>query len=156
MKLYVASSWRNPRLDDLFRVLRADGHECYDFRATNRSFNWAQINAAWDPANPVLTAREHQGALRSAVALEAFDNDQGGLSWADAGVLVLPCGRSAHLEAGWLLGKGKTVFILLADGERPDLMNLLAGPAQICADIGDLVARMAAWEASNIEGGERQ
>jgi hypothetical protein len=45
----------------------------------------------------------------------------GALRWCDTCVLVLPSGRSAHLEAGWAAGAGKTTIGLLADGE-PDLM----------------------------------
>jgi hypothetical protein len=45
----------------------------------------------------------------------------GALKWCDTCVLVLPCGRSAHLEAGWAAGAGKFTVGLLADGE-PDLM----------------------------------
>lgn len=151
MKLYVASSWRNPRLDGVFAGLRAAGFECYDFRATNRSFNWAQIDPSWDRANPVLSAADNQRALRAPVALEAFANDHGGLDWADAGVLVMPCGRSAHLEAGYLLGQGKPVFILLADDERPDLMHLLAGPERIHTDLAGIVAQAASEDPGCIE-----
>lgn len=153
MKVYVASSWRNTRLDGLFAALRAAGFECYDFRATNRSFNWAEIDPSWDPMNPVLTAAEHRRALLAPVAQEAFANDHGGLDWCDAGVIVLPCGRSAHLEAGYLIGKGKPVFVLLADGERPDLMNLLATPARIHSDPSGLIAQMANEDPGEILGG---
>jgi nucleoside 2-deoxyribosyltransferase len=54
-----------------------------------------------------------------------------GMEWADACVLVLPCGRSAHLEAGWFAGKGKPVFVLTFDGEEPELM------AKMCHGVYD-------------------
>jgi hypothetical protein len=50
-------------------------------------------------------------------------------------VLQLPCGRSAHLEAGWFAGRGKPVIILLHDGGddwldpglvQPELMYKMA------------------------------
>ena len=44
------------------------------------------------------------------------------MKWADACVLVLPCGRSAHLEAGWFVGAGKPLHILQLDREEPELM----------------------------------
>ena len=40
---------------------------------------------------------------------------------ADVVVLVMPCGRSAHLELGFAVGQGKPTIILLSDGE-PELM----------------------------------
>ncbi len=51
-------------------------------------------------------------------------------------VLVLPCGLSAHLEAGFAIGRGKpTVFYAsspianVSEGFSPELMYLLARPA---------------------------
>jgi hypothetical protein len=32
MKIYVASSWRNERQQDVVKTLRAANHEVYDFR----------------------------------------------------------------------------------------------------------------------------
>ena len=42
---------------------------------------------------------------------------------ADFCVLLLPCGRSAHSEAGWMKGKGKKVFVLdMSERPTPELM----------------------------------
>ena len=41
---------------------------------------------------------------------------------ADTFVLVLPCGKSAHLELGWAVGAGKRTAILLEDPVEPELM----------------------------------
>ena len=42
---------------------------------------------------------------------------------ADFCVLLLPCGRSVHSEAGWMKGNGKKVFILdLSENPKPELM----------------------------------
>lgn len=126
MKIYVATSWKNDRFPYVVAALRAAGHEVYDFRDANRSFNWAQIDPSWDRANPVLDRDDLQRALESPEAATAYAHDKGALDWAEAGVMVLPCGRSAHLEAGYLTGQGKPVHILLADQERPDLMHKMA------------------------------
>ena len=38
-------------------------------------------------------------------------------------VLLLPCGRSAHSEAGWMKGQGKKVFVLdMSEKPTPELM----------------------------------
>lgn len=48
------------------------------------------------------------------------------LDWCDTCVLVLPCGRSAHLELGYAAGAGKQSFVLLSpDNFEPELMYLL-------------------------------
>lgn len=55
-------------------------------------------------------------------------------------VLILPCGRSAHLEAGWFCGQGKRCIILTQDGEEPELMALLA--TDICVSIDEVLASL--------------
>ena len=47
------------------------------------------------------------------------------LEWADACVLVLPCGRRAHTEAGWMAGRGKKVVVYIPKMEEPELMYKL-------------------------------
>jgi hypothetical protein len=49
------------------------------------------------------------------------------MQWAKACVLVLPCGRSAHLEAGYFCQPGKLLFILLSTiNHEPELMYKMA------------------------------
>lgn len=38
---------------------------------------------------------------------KAFQSNFDALTWANATVLVMPCGRSAHMELGWTIGQGK-------------------------------------------------
>ena len=59
-------------------------------------------------------------------ALVGFENDFDAMKAADVFVLVLPCGRSAHLELGWAIGAGKRTAILLEDPAEPELMYRLA------------------------------
>jgi hypothetical protein len=67
-------------------------------------------------------------------------NDFRGMEWADTCVLVLPCGRSAHLEGGWFAGRGKRLIILTRDGEEPELMALIAN--SICVSIREVLAEL--------------
>lgn len=55
-------------------------------------------------------------------AREGFEADFGAMRRADAIVMVLPCGKSAHLELGWAVGAGKATCILLEDPVEPELM----------------------------------
>jgi hypothetical protein len=48
---------------------------------------------------------EHPKAVRQ------FRNDIEAMEACDTCVLVLPCGRSAHTEAGWFAGRGKKTKI---------------------------------------------
>lgn len=124
MKIYVASSWRNISQQNVVNRLRSNGHEVYDFRNPepgNNGFHWSDIDPQWKQWSP----SKFSSALLHPIAEKGFDLDFGAMKWADVCVLVLPCGRSGHLEAGWFVGAGKPLIILLADGE-PELMYKMA------------------------------
>jgi hypothetical protein len=70
------------------------------------------------PADLSLPATQIVRMLSHPAAEDGFALDMGALEWCDACVLVLPCGRSAHLEAGWAAGAGKFTVGLLARASR--------------------------------------
>lgn len=138
-RIYVASSWRNVHQPGIVRLLRRLGHEVYDFRNPPHSsgFAWAELDPKWKN----WTAAEYREALTLPRAREGFMSDKSGMDWADTCVLVLPCGRSAHLEAGFMAGQGKRVIVLTHDGEEPELMALLCSEIvvsveELCASLG--------------------
>jgi len=124
MRIYVASSWRNDYQPDVVFGLREAGHQVYDFRHPgpgNDGFHWRQIDPKWKSWG----ARQFAEALSHPTAEHGFRLDYGAMQCAEACVLVLPAGRSAHMEASWFVGAGKPLLILLSDGE-PELMYKLA------------------------------
>lgn len=136
MKIYVASSWRNIEQPGIVAMLRASGHDVYDFRHPPHGrggFAWSDIDPNWQN----WTAAQYRDALNSPVAEDGYRSDMDGMEWADTCVLVLPCGRSAHLEAGWFAGQGKRVFVLTKDGQEPELMAKMA--TAICVSWDDLL-----------------
>lgn len=120
MNIYVASSWRNDYFAAAVARFRAEGFEVYDF--TNppeaTAFQWSEI----DPHYESWSVAQQAAALRHPTAVAGYRSDMQALRAANAVVLVLPCGRSAHLEAGFALGQGKPVFIWSPLPERPELM----------------------------------
>lgn len=125
-RIYLASSWRNAAQPALVATLRAAGHEVYDFRNPaegQNGFAWSAIDRewlTWEPEQFAKLLRTHP------VAQEGFGHDKRALDWCDTCVLLLPSGRSAHLEAGYAAGQGKQVVTLLAaEGFEPELMYLL-------------------------------
>lgn len=138
MKIYVASSWRNYLQPTVVTELRSLGCEVYDFRNPGpgeNGFGWRSIDPEWMHWTPELW----RGALRHPIAQEGYSLDRGGMDWADACVLVLPCGRSAHLEAGFMAGQGKPVYTLVLEKQEPELMTLLLGPPDhICTSMNEL------------------
>ena len=116
MKIYIASSWSNPYLDDIASILNDRNHQVHDFRA----------NGATRPAPPPLT----DGSLDSVMSFLHLPSVQSRYqlqcaALVDAEILlcVLPCGRSAHVELGMALGLSIPA-VLVNDGSEPDLMDL--------------------------------
>jgi hypothetical protein len=125
MRVYVASSWRNEKQPRVVEALRRAGYDVYDFRQPvtgNEGFHWSTIDPDWKQWNP----EQFRQALHHPIAKEGFQFNKNALDNCDACVLVLPCGRSAHLEAGYAIGQGKPTAILLETGE-PELMYKLSG-----------------------------
>ena len=123
-KVYVASSWRNPYQPEVVARLREAGHEVYDFRNPQENpggFHWADVDARWQE----WTVREYIDHLDHPVAEKGFQADFRAMEWADACVLVLPCGRSAHTEAGWFAGKGIKTLVYIPEKQEPELMYRL-------------------------------
>lgn len=144
MKLYVASSWRNPKYPSIIKLLREAGYDCYDFKnpaAGNNGFHWREIDPAWTASGGQRTmtlAQYRDKALTSVQAETGFKFDFDAMKWADACVLVLPCGRSAHLEAGWFVGQGRPCHILLDEDKfEPELMYKMA--TSISIDTNELL-----------------
>ena len=135
-KIYLASSWRNGFQPSAVELLRMAGHDVYDFRNPPHGrggFAWSEIDPAWQK----WTAMQYRMALASPIAEAGFNSDFDGMKWADVGVLLLPCGRSAHLELGWMAGAGKRTIIWTHDGAEPELMALLA--SQICVSVEEVL-----------------
>lgn len=142
MRVYVASSWRNAEQQDVVTRLRAAGHEVYDFREPvpgERGFSWHELDPSLPvgPADLELPADQIREMLDHPIAAHGFRRDFDAMRWCDALVLVLPCGRSAHLEAGWAAGARKVTIGLLADGE-PDLMWKLLD--HLCVTVDEVEA----------------
>jgi len=121
VKIYVASSWRNEVQPDVVRVLRSAGHEVYDFRNPkpgNDGFRWTAIERTPRPWSTEVYRR----VVNHPIAIEGFALDFGAMKWADACVLVRPCGASASFELGWCMGAGKRGVVLQLQPDEPELM----------------------------------
>lgn len=131
MKIYVASSWRNEDQPYVVELLREWGAEVYDFRnpfGGGKGFAWSDIDPDWKQWTP----QQWRSALSHPLAIEGYCSDLKGMSWADACVLVLPSGRSSHLEAGWFSGRGKPVVCFAPTRVEPDLMVSLCSDGLVC------------------------
>ena len=135
-KIYVASSWRNEFYPEVVEALRRAGHEVYDFRnppSGDEGFKWscvAENYMEWSP-------QEYREQLEHPKAVRQFDNDIKAMEACDTCVLVLPCGRSAHTEAGWFAGRGRTVVVYIPVRQELELMYKLF--SAVCCSMDELV-----------------
>jgi hypothetical protein len=141
-KIYVASSWRNTEQPGVVERLRALGHLVYDFRnpPLGTGFSWSAIDPHWKAWN----VEQWRIALRHPTARAGFAADFGAMKWADTMVLVLPAGRSAHLELGWAVGVGMPTAILATTPQEPELMASMVG--EIAASMAELEAWLGGLE----------
>jgi hypothetical protein len=137
-KVYVMGSLRNPEIITVANAIEAAGHLTY---------------AAWHSPGPGADEhwKEHaQGRGRTYLQeLEGphvrmvFNNDKHWLDWANIAPLVLPAGRSAYCELGYMRGKGSRTIALLGEPnpERWDIMLRFA--EEIYPTIDDVLKALA-------------
>lgn len=125
-RIYVASSWRNAFQPLVCAELREDGHEVYDFRHPapgNNGFSWSAIDPEWHTTTEPARYLE---LLAHPIADHGFALDMNALMAADICVMVMPCGMSASLEAGYAKGAGKPLAVYVPGLREPDLMVKMA------------------------------
>lgn len=152
MKIYLASSWRNPHQPEVLKMLRDAGHKVYDFRnpaPDNAGFSWQNAAPKGMNGTPeykhgdTVTLKALRETLRHPVAERGFAFDLGAMQKANATVLLLPCGNSAHLEFGWSCGAGKISVVYAPPGVeiQPELMYLCGNA--LCTSPDELLAALS-------------
>lgn len=119
--IYVIGSLRNPEIPLVSAELRRVGLNVFD--------DWYAAGPRADDswrAYEQGRGRSYIEALRGHAASHVFNFDFEHLQRVTAAVLVLPAGKSAHMELGWVLGQGKVGYVLLDNPDRWDVMYQLA------------------------------
>ena len=130
--IYLIGSLRNPRVPEVAAMLRQAGHEVFD--------DWYAAGEKADDAwrdYELGRGRSYIQALDGLAAHHVYGFDLTHLNRSEGGVLVLPAGKSAHLELGYLIGQGKPGYILLDTPDRWDVMYCFA--TAVCTTIKDLL-----------------
>lgn len=124
-RIYLASSWRNDHQQRIVTLLRYAGFTVYDFRNPTPAatgFHWSEVGIDSQGETPAT----YLAGLKHPIATTGFLSDFDAMQAADIGVLLLPCGKSAHSELGWMAGMGKRTAVLLeSDMVEPELMYRL-------------------------------
>lgn len=135
--VYIIGSLRNAEIPKVGAAVRSgcSGWEAFD--------DWFSAGPEADDhwqKYEVGRGHTYSQALAGHAAKNVYQFDKKHLDRADAGVLVLPAGKSGHLELGYLIGSGKPGFILLAgEPERYDVMYQFA---TVCTSTEELVAKL--------------
>jgi nucleoside 2-deoxyribosyltransferase len=121
-RVYVIGSLRNPAIPLVAFNLRAQGLEVFDdwyAAGPKADDHWKSYEQG--------RGRNFIQALQGRAATNVFRFDKANLDRCDAAVLVLPAGKSGHMELGYFLGCGKPGYILLdSDADRWDVMYKFA------------------------------
>lgn len=133
-KLYVVGSLSNPEIPVFAERLRAAGFDVFDdwfSPGPETDKFWTQYEKG--------KRRSYIEALNGKAAAHNFGFDLRHLQAADIVVLVMPAGKSAHLELGYAIGLGKPGYILMPEEpEKWDLMHRFA--TGIYSDEGELIS----------------
>jgi nucleoside 2-deoxyribosyltransferase len=122
MIIYLIGSMRNEKIPSIAIELRKHGYEVFD--------DWfapgPEADLYWQNYAK-QRGQTYQEALYDHHAQHVFAFDKYHLDRADCAVLVMPAGRSGHMELGYMVGKGKPAFVLFEEEpDRYDVMYQLA------------------------------
>ncbi len=123
--IYLIGSLRNPEIPHIGLELRELGFEVFDdwWSASPDADDWWQQHER-------LKGKDYKEALWGHHAESVFEFDKKHLDRADIVVLVMPAGRSGHIELGYSIGNDKAGYVLFDhEPERFDVMY------RFCTDI---------------------
>lgn len=130
MKIYVASSWKNVELVRVVaNFLRNQGFEVDDFTDDSRGryvFHYSEIGNLED-LDPITFLYDPR-------AQRAFQEDKKWIDWADVVIMLMPAGKSSHLEAGYAKGAGKIVIIYWHNGAPKGEFDVMYGFADLLSE----------------------
>jgi hypothetical protein len=121
MKLYLIGSLRNPQIPRLAENLRGLGLEIFDdwyAAGPKADDHWKEYEEG--------RGNDYRDGLKGWAAQHVFEFDVFHLNRCDGAMLVLPAGRSGHLELGYASGLGKKTYVLLDRPDRWDVMYQFA------------------------------
>ena len=134
--IYLIGSLRNPSIPKIATKLRDAGHYVFD--------DWFAAGELADDAwRDYEVARGHnlKQALAGHAANHVFEFDKIHLDLADTGILILPSGKSGHLELGYLIGRVcETYIVYPTEPDRFDVMYLLAD--KVFNSVDELISRL--------------
>lgn len=120
--IYLIGSMRNPKIPQIANELRQQGYDIFD--------DWyapgPEADDYWQ-SYAKTRGQSYKEALNDHHARHVYLFDKTHLDRANAAILVMPAGRSGHMELGYMVGRGKPAFVLFEEEpERFDIMYQFA------------------------------
>lgn len=144
--VYLIGSLRNPKVPEVAEAMRKVGFDVFD--------DWFAAGEIADDAwrdYEKSRKRTYDQALQGFAAKHVFEFDFYHLNRAAMGVLVMPAGKSGHLELGYLRGQEKPTFVLFdGEPERWDVMYQFA-QGGIHYKVDSLVSAMLHYGKESIQ-----
>lgn len=135
--IYIIGSLRNEQIPVVGNAVRAAGFEAFDDwhgtgpKADDHWFDYEKIRG-----------RSYIEALAGRSAQNTFALDRDNIMRSEGVIMVLPAGRSGHMEFGFARGQGKPGVILLdKEPERYDVMYNFA--SLVSYDVQEAIAFIA-------------
>lgn len=146
MRVYLIGSLRNPEVPNVATLLRAQDWEVFD--------DWyaagPEADDYWQKYEEAR-GRTYEQALRGYAAQHVFNFDKLHLTRSDVVVLLMPAGKSGHLEFGWSTGKtgARGVICMPHQPERWDVMYAFAD--RVCVGVPALIRYLQKLERRDDE-----
>jgi nucleoside 2-deoxyribosyltransferase len=120
--LYLMGALKNPKIPVIGNELRKMGFDVFD--------DWfspgPEADDFWRKYEKVK-GTSYKEALDGWAAKHIFEFDKSHLDRCDMAVLVMPSGKSCHLELGYMIGCGKPCWVLFDnEPDRWDIMYRFA------------------------------
>lgn len=110
MKIYLAGSFKNIfNCRGVGELLRAHFSSVYVFCDAEEDAYRESMAVREGGREKTMTMID---AVHDATVNNIYQANRLALDWCDAVIVLLPCGKSAHLEAGYVIGKGKPAFVI--------------------------------------------
>ena len=134
IRVYLIGSLRNREaVQQVAARLRDNAYEVFDdwlAPGPEADDYWKEYEEA--------RGRSYEQALKGWAAKQIFEFDSYHIQRSDIGILVMPCGKSGHIELGVMIGLGKRSYVLMDKPDRWDVMYKYA--KNVFFDLDALVA----------------
>ena len=121
-KIYIGGALANPDVVRLTKMLLDEKYDTFSEWFTPGP----DADVLWRDYELAL-GYDYREALNRPAAQQIFSFDKRHIDASDVFVMLMPCGKSAHLELGYAVGTGKRTIIYMP--EQPDRWDVMVTAA---------------------------